>query len=107
MNEEIRQLFPVTKHYVYLNHAAVAPLALPVYERMEQHARDVLENGLVHFRAWGQAVDYVRQLGARLVNAQPHEIAFAPNTSSGLGLIANGIEWRAGDNVVTADCEFP
>ncbi len=107
MNEEIRKLFPVTQNYVYLNHAAVAPLSLPVYERMEQHARDLLEHGLVHFRKWATAVGQVRQLAARLINARPHEIGFAPNTSSGLGFIANGIEWRAGDNVVTADCEFP
>jgi cysteine desulfurase/selenocysteine lyase len=107
MNEEIRKLFPVTRNYVYFNHAAVAPLPLPVYERMEQHARDVLQHGLAHFRQWGQAVERVRQLAARLINAQPREIAFAPNTSAGLGFIANGMEWRAGDNLVTADCEFP
>jgi selenocysteine lyase/cysteine desulfurase len=107
MDEEIRRLFPVTHNYIYLNHAAVAPLSLPVYERMTEHARDVLESGLVHWREWGEAVERVRELGARLVNAQPEEIAFAPNTSAGLSMIANGIEWRAGDNVVTADCEFP
>ena len=50
MNEEIRRLFPVTGNYTYLNHAAVAPLSLPVYERMTGHARDVLECGLVHWR---------------------------------------------------------
>ena len=53
------------------------------------------------------AHDQVRRLGARLINAEPHQIAFAPNTSAGLGFIANGIQWHAGDNVVTADCEFP
>jgi selenocysteine lyase/cysteine desulfurase len=107
MNEEIRQLFPVTQNYIYLNHAAVAPLSLPVYERMKEYERDLLEHGMVHFRKWRAAVEHVRELGAKLINARPREIGFAPNTSSGLGFIANGIEWRAGDNVVTADCEFP
>jgi len=107
MNQEIRNLFPVTRNYTYLNHSAVTPLPSPVYERMTEHARDVLESGLVHWREWSAAVERVRELGARLVNAQPAEIAFAPGTSAGLSMIANGIEWRAGDNVVTADCEFP
>ncbi len=107
MNQEIRQLFPVTRNYIYLNHAAVAPLPLPVYERIEQHTHDVLRSGVVHFRQWSQAVAEVRQLCAQLINAQPHEIAFAPNTSSGLAVVANGLDWRAGDSVVTADCEFP
>ncbi len=107
MNDEIRALFPVTKNYVYLNHAAVAPIPLPVYERMERHARDLLDHGLVHFREWLAEVRRVRALAAQLINARPDEIAFAPNTSAGLAMIANGIAWRSGDNIVTADCEFP
>src|SRR6185295_6537725 len=107
MNEEIRKLFPVTQNYVYLNHAAVAPLPLPVYERMEQYARELLEHGLVHYRERAAAVEHARQLAAQFINAHSHEIGFAPNTSSGLGFIANGIDWQVGDNVVTADCEFP
>ncbi len=107
MNEEIRRLFPVTKNHIYLNHAAVAPLSLPVYERMHDYTRDLLENGLVNFRQWGEAVRRVRELGAQLINAKPAEIAFVANTSSGLAIVANGIDWREGDNLVTAECEFP
>jgi selenocysteine lyase/cysteine desulfurase len=107
MNPEIRKLFPVTQNHVYLNHAAVCPISLPVYERMQAHARDQLENGAVHFRNWLAAIKQARELAARLINAFDDEIAFAPNTSAGLAMIANGIDWRAGDNVVTADCEFP
>ncbi len=107
MNSTLRQLFPVTNNHVYLNHAAVAPLSLPVYEAMQNYTRDLLEHGLVHWREWGAAVDRVRELAAQLIHAQPHEIAFAANTSTGLSFVANGLDWRAGDNVVTADCEFP
>lgn len=107
MNSEIRKLFPVTQNYVYLNHAAVCPISLPVYERMQAHARDLLENGAANFREWLAAVKGVRELAARLINARADEIAFAPNTSAGLAMIANGVDWRAGDNVIIADCEFP
>src|SRR5262249_26050620 len=107
MNAEIRKLFPITQNYVYLNHAAVCPISSPVYERMQRHTRDLLENAAVHFREGGGAVKETRELAARLINAAPEEIAFAPNTSAGLAMIANGVDWRAGDNIVTADCEFP
>ncbi|HZF40798.1 MAG TPA: aminotransferase class V-fold PLP-dependent enzyme [Blastocatellia bacterium] len=107
MNPEIRKLFPVTQNYVYLNHAAVCPISIPVYERMQRHTRDVMENGAVNFREWLAAIKHTRELAARLINARPDEIAFAPDTSAGLAMIANGVDWRAGDNVVTADCEFP
>src|SRR5262249_61798354 len=100
MNAEIRKLFPITQNYVYLNHAAVCPISAPVYERMQRHTRDLLENGAVHFREWGVAVKQTRELAARLINAAPEEIAVAPNTSAGVGMSANGLaRGRGGKNV--------
>ncbi len=107
MDSGIRELFPVTRNYVYLNHAAVCPISTLVYERAQRHMRDVMENGAAHFHEWLAAVKETRRLAARLINATPEEIAFTPNTSAGLAMIANGVAWREGDNVVTADCEFP
>src|SRR5687767_8127252 len=107
MNSEIRKLFPVAQNYVYLNHAAVCPISLPVYERMHRHMRDTLENGAVHYYDWLDAIKHTRKLAAQLINARQDEIAFAPDTSAGLAMIANGVDWRAGDNIVIADCEFP
>ncbi len=107
MNPEIRKLFPVTQNYVYLNHAAVCPISLPVAERMLEYTADLLNNGYVRYEHWGNRIKKVRQLAARFINASADEIAFAPNTSAGLAYVANGIDWQAGDNIVTADCEFP
>ncbi len=107
MTPELRKLFPVTQNCIYLNHAAVCPLSLPVYDQMQHHVRDLLEHGAVHYRDWFAAIRHTRELAAKFIHANPDEIAFAPNTSSGLAMIANGIDWRAGDNIVTADCEFP
>jgi selenocysteine lyase/cysteine desulfurase len=74
---------------------------------MQRHMRDVMENGAVNYREWMAAIKQARELAARLINARPDEIAFASSTSAGLAMIANGVDWRAGDNIVTADCEFP
>lgn len=107
MNDEIRQLFPVTQHCTYLNHAAVGVLPVPVYEAMERHLRDQRDFGAINYLDWFTAVKRTREVCAQFINAKPDEIAFAPNTSAGLAMIANGIAWRAGDNLVTAACEFP
>jgi cysteine desulfurase/selenocysteine lyase len=107
MNHEIRQLFPVTQHCTYLNHAAVGTLSQPVYAAMERHLRDQHEHGAVNYLDWFAGVKRTRQLCAEFINAAPDEIGFAPNTSAGLAMIANGIRWQAGDNLVSADCEFP
>ena len=74
MNPEIRKLFPVTQNYVYFNHAAVCPISTPVYERMQRHARDVMENGAVHYHEWLATIKRTRELAARLINARPDEM---------------------------------
>jgi selenocysteine lyase/cysteine desulfurase len=48
----------------------------------------------------------VRTLAAELLSAGESEVAFVPNTSSGLSYIAEGLDWREGDNVVGTASEF-
>jgi len=42
-----------------------------------------------------------------MIGARPDQIAFMRNTSDGLSTVANGLNWRAGDNLVTFRHEFP
>ncbi|HAK60311.1 MAG TPA: aminotransferase, partial [Nitrospiraceae bacterium] len=49
----------------------------------------------------------VRTLSAKLIGAEPEEIAFVKNTSHGLSLVAEGLSWKAGDNMVVYEKEFP
>jgi cysteine desulfurase/selenocysteine lyase len=107
MNESIRSLFPVTRNYIYMNHAAVSPLSTRVRDAMGWLVEDVTAHGAVHWNDWCNTYDHARTSAARLVNAQPHEIAFMRNTSDGISAIANGIDWREGDAVVTNNVEFP
>jgi cysteine desulfurase/selenocysteine lyase len=46
-------------------------------------------------------------MAAEMLGARPEQVAFTRNTSDGLSTIANGLSWRAGDNVVTFRREFP
>ncbi|HMG34596.1 MAG TPA: aminotransferase class V-fold PLP-dependent enzyme [Blastocatellia bacterium] len=107
MNAEIRALFPVTQKYIYMNHAAVAPLSTRVRDAMRRLLDDVTNNGITNYTDWLETYERTRAMAAQLVNAQSHEIAFMRNTSDALSTIANGIDWRAGDNVVTTGVEFP
>ena len=107
MNKSIRSLFPVTENYIYLNHSAVCPLSTRVRDAMNTLVEDVLHHGSVNYRDWLQAYEDTRSSAARLVNAKAHEIAFMRNTSDAISAVANGIDWRDGDNVVTCNVEFP
>jgi selenocysteine lyase/cysteine desulfurase len=107
MNQTIRSLFPVTEKYIYMNHAAVSPLSTRVRDAMLALVEDVTVNGSANYEDWCRTYEETRQSAARLVNARAHEIGFMRNTSDGLSAVANGIDWREGDNVVTCNVEFP
>jgi selenocysteine lyase/cysteine desulfurase len=107
MNDEIRALFPITRRHVYMNHAAVAPLSTPARDAMAALLDDVTQNGTANYDRWCETYRSTRSAAAGLVNAKPHEIAFMRNTSDGISAIANGIDWKPGDNVVTCNVEFP
>jgi selenocysteine lyase/cysteine desulfurase len=102
-----RELFPITQHLVYLNHAAVGPLSIRSHEAMTRHATDQRDFGALHWRAWYAEIDAVRELAARLIGARADEIAILKNTSEGLSFVAQGLRWNAGDNVITTALEFP
>jgi len=107
MNKAIRALFPITENYIYMNHAAVSPLSTRVRDAMSGIVDDITRHGTAHYDDWYRTYDQVRSSAARLVNAQPHEIAFMQNTSAAISTVANGLDLREGDNVVTCNVEFP
>lgn len=107
MNQAIRSLFPVTEKFTYLNHSAVCPISIPVRDAMNRLNEDVTRNGSVNYKDWLQTYERTRESAAKLVNARAHEIAFMRNTSDAICAVANGIEWREGDNVVSCNVEFP
>lgn len=107
MTPELRALFPITERLVYLNHAAVSPLPTPTIKATEAQLHDVFENGSMHFRQWLSVKEEARRLLASLLGARPEQVAFMRNTSDSLSTVANGLRWKAGDNIVTFRHEFP
>jgi selenocysteine lyase/cysteine desulfurase len=107
MNKTLRALFPMTERVVYLNHAAIAPPPVPTIEAVMAQIKDVAENGTLHYRNWVMVKERARKLAAEMIGAQSHQLAFMRNTSDGLSTIANGLHWKAGDNIVTFRREFP
>lgn len=48
-----------------------------------------------------------RRKVARLWNVPAGRVAFMPSAAEGMNWLARGLDWRAGDNVVTTGLEFP
>src|SRR3954452_6212631 len=102
-----RSHFPVTARWAYFDHAAVAPLSGPAQQALAGWAADLADNGDVHVSSWLRRVEEVRRQAGLLLNADPLDLAFVKNTSEGIGIVAEGLPWRPGDNVVTAADEYP
>ncbi len=97
----------VSKRYVYLDNAAVAPICDPAADGLRRYAEEANLHGEIKEPTWGTRADETRALAAQLLHCAPAEIAFAKNTSEGISFIANGFAFEPGDNVVTTNVEFP
>lgn len=104
-----RTHFPHTAtRRIYLNHASVSPMSNPVREAIEQHSKRRSEGPINTMETDIQAGEALREALALLINAQSGErISFQPNTSFALNLVARGLDWKAGDEILIPDVEFP
>lgn len=100
--------FPLTPGLIYLNHAAVAPwpkrTALAVIKFAEQN----MHYGSRFYPDWLAKETELRIQLQRLINApSADDIALVKNTSEALSFVAYGLDWQAGDNIVSSNEEFP
>lgn len=103
--------FPwMEEHRVFLNAASFGPLpdrsrrALEAFNRRRHEADRMRPHDLL------DALTTARRLAARLVGAEPAEIALAPNTTWGLDIAAEIVEARSAAErrtIVVSDGEFP
>jgi selenocysteine lyase/cysteine desulfurase len=105
--QTLRSMFPVTERYIYLDHAGVAPLSTRVRDAVAETAASCAEHGAFGYPGWVERIEAVRAGCAGLINARKNEIAFVRSTSHGLSLVARGLDWREGDNVVYCEKDFP
>jgi len=106
-NEELRRHeFPVVTRQAFFAHAGVSPLPRRVAEAVSQCAL----NGTLADQEEAVSRDLLpetRQAAARLLNARPEEIALVGPTSLALSLVAAGLPWRKGDNLLIYHDDFP
>ena len=107
MNQDIRPLFPAANFYTYLNSAAVSPMPLTAIDAITHQLNDVAAHGAAHYQEWIDTKNRARALIAEMLCVRPDQVAFTRNTSDGVATIAAGLNWKAGDNIVSFEREFP
>lgn len=100
--------FALRDDIIYLNHAAVAPWPIRASRAAQNFAEENATSGALNYPRWNSVEKQLKQRFATLINApSADDIALLKNTSEALSVVAWGIDWRDGDNVVTSNQEFP
>ncbi|HXV27435.1 MAG TPA: aminotransferase class V-fold PLP-dependent enzyme [bacterium] len=103
--QKIRSDFPLTKKWIYLDHASGGPMPRPVYEKSLGYYKTHYAQADLAWPQWVAKREEVRRAAARFIHADPSEIAFTQSTSQGMNFIA---ELLAGEGtVLTNTSEFP
>jgi cysteine desulfurase/selenocysteine lyase len=105
-NEELRRHeFPVAAGKIFLAHAGVCPLPRRVADAISQCARQGTLGDQEAFML--HRLDEARKLASQLLNCQTDEVALVGPTSLGLSLVASGLNFRKGDNILIYHDDYP
>ena len=92
----------------YLNHAAVSPWPVRTSNAIKQFADENIHTGASRYQDWLETERKLRKQIKTLLNApSADDIALLKNTSEALSVVACGIDWQDGDNIISTDQEFP
>lgn len=103
----LRQHFPMTSEWNYVNHATHGPLPTATSEAICNLAKAWYSPADLDHGENDRTTDAVRQMIAGLINARPENIAFTGSLAESMSLAAAGLDWQPGDNCVIPEHEFP
>src|SRR5947207_12977552 len=100
------EAFPILRQWDFFNHAGVCPLPRAAADALRKYAQQAQEVAYID-TGWYRDIESLRVSAAKLLNADSQEIAFVKNTSEGIATVANGIDWKKSDRIVTTAIEYP
>jgi len=106
---DVRKDIPLLEDVIYLDAASTTPTPRPVVDAMCDYFYNFNANtGRGANRLAVKAthkLDEAREKIARFVNSHPDEIIFTKNTTEAINMVAHGLEFEEGDNVVVPNIE--
>lgn len=106
----VRAELPVTTRYVYMNAGTNGPLPSRAHETLMAYAQRELREGRISTAAFTEMLDTLqraREAMAAVLQCDAGDVALTHNTTEGVNIALMGIDWRPGDEVVTATTEHP
>jgi selenocysteine lyase/cysteine desulfurase len=103
----IRARFPIFEHTTYANSCSQGALSLDVRQAYEEYLAGWDEHG-AEWEHWVERAEAARAAFARLVNAEPSEVAVTTSVSQAVSGLVSALPLERGRNrIVISEFEFP
>jgi selenocysteine lyase/cysteine desulfurase len=102
----VRHRFPIFERLVYLNSCSQGALSDAVRKAYDDYLRDWDEKGSP-WEYWVERSEAARAAFARLIKADPDEVAVTTSVSAGVSALASGLRYARRSKIVTTELEFP
>ncbi|MGO9821726.1 MAG: aminotransferase class V-fold PLP-dependent enzyme [Solirubrobacteraceae bacterium] len=107
---EFRAQFPVLERTAYLNAGTEGPLPAAAAEAVRRRIELELSGGRcgrTYMTSVMELADELRAGYARVLGADPKNVALTGSTTDGVNTVLGGLDLRRGDRIVTSDEEHP
>ncbi len=102
-----RSYFDFNKGVTYLNHASHGPLSIPARRAFEEFFDSWQKTAHNHDPESFRIFEEVRTRLAAFVGADAVRVGLSPHTTFGMNILASGLDWKQGDNLVISERDFP
>jgi selenocysteine lyase/cysteine desulfurase len=92
---------------IYFNHASSGPISSIVTNRLTDLLKEKSENKIDDYISFLKVLEETKELLAEMINCNADRLAFIDNTSNGLNILAQSINWKNGEKILLNDIEFP
>ncbi len=105
---DVRNFFPyINNGIIYFNHASTGPFSTLVVNRLTELLKEKSQNKIDDYDSFLKVAEETKELLAEMINCNVDRTAFVDNTSNGLNILAQSIDWEKGDRILLNDVEFP
>src|ERR1700719_4824457 len=107
LHTDYRQEWFEIEDATYLNLAAQSPMPKVAHRAVQTAIEWKKFPHRITDAAYFDVPNRIRASIAKLIGAQPEEVALTTGASTGMSAVAYGLSWKPGDEVLTAKGEFP
>ncbi len=102
-----RQFSYIENGIIYFNHASTGPIPDFTVNAINEYLIERSKRYPDNYENIKNIIDETKDLVAKFINTEPQRIAFVDNVSNAMSLLAQGLKWEKGDEIILFDIEFP